>query len=328
MKKIIGLCLYVSIVLLLCIRTACATEGWLWPVANYYNISSGYGQRSFGWHDGIDIDSTGVGQISGQNVVASRSGTVAAVHTACVHNYPKRTASEYCSCGGGFGNYVYIRHGDATLSIYAHLAEVKVGTGAAVTQGTVIGTVGSTGKSSGYHLHFEINDSQGKSVNPMPTDVRHTYLGSSAPVSRSISYIYSTGTIQPSKRRVIKLQIGSSDMYVDGVKTPIDPERAVRAFLYSGRTFMPVRAIAEVFGASVAWDETERKVTVYFKTGTIELWVDNAKAKVNGAAKTMDAAPRIVNGRTFLSVRFIAENMGLSVGWNDANQMVTIEGEI
>lgn len=323
MKRTIAICLSVCILLSLCAQAAFARENWFWPVRNFYNISSGYGQRSFGWHDGIDIDSTGAGQIRGQNVLASRSGTVIAIHTACTHNYPKRTSAEYCSCGGGFGNYVYIRHSDGMLSIYGHLSEVLVQKGTTVTQGTVIGTVGSTGRASGYHLHFEINDSRGNSINPMPTDDRHTTIGSSAPDTKSISYIYDlTG------KRVVQVKIGETSMYVDGVKTEIDPGRATSAFLYSGRTMLPVRALAEVFGASVVWDETEQKVTVYSEDTTIQLWIDKYTAKVNSVTQTMDVAPMLVNGRTFMPVRFIAESLGLTVGWNDANQTVMITGEI
>lgn len=57
---------------------------------------------------------------------------------------------------GGYGNYVVIEHANGTQTLYAHLQTVNVSRGATVGQGDVIGSVGSTGRSTGYHLHFEI----------------------------------------------------------------------------------------------------------------------------------------------------------------------------
>lgn len=57
---------------------------------------------------------------------------------------------------GGYGNYVVIKHNNGTQTLYAHLASVSVGVGAAVGAGDTIGTMGSTGKSTGTHLHFEV----------------------------------------------------------------------------------------------------------------------------------------------------------------------------
>lgn len=57
---------------------------------------------------------------------------------------------------GGYGNYVVIRHGNGTQTLYAHLSAVSVSSGQTVAQGDVIGAMGSTGRSTGTHLHFEI----------------------------------------------------------------------------------------------------------------------------------------------------------------------------
>jgi murein DD-endopeptidase MepM/ murein hydrolase activator NlpD len=59
--------------------------------------------------------------------------------------------------GGGFGNYVVIDHGYGLVSIYAHLSEIKVPKDINVKRGDVIGLSGSTGTSSGPHLHYQIN---------------------------------------------------------------------------------------------------------------------------------------------------------------------------
>ncbi len=116
---------------------------WYWPLGNAScYISSSYGYRSAsisGWsfHGGTDI--TG-GGISGKPVYASRGGTVI---TAVTSN-------------SGYGIYVLIDHGDGYSSLYAHMSARYVSAGDSVSQGQMIGRVGSTGNSTGPHLHFEI----------------------------------------------------------------------------------------------------------------------------------------------------------------------------
>lgn len=122
-----------------------------WPVPGFYYVSSGFGYRWGSTHKGIDVAGGG---INGASVVASRSGTVIKVVSGCSHNYGK---SSSCGCGGGYGNYVVIQHDDNTYStLYAHMSSVNVSYGQYVSQGDVVGTVGSTGWSTGYHLHFEV----------------------------------------------------------------------------------------------------------------------------------------------------------------------------
>ena len=121
-----------------------------WPVPGFYYLSSGYGPRWDSTHGGIDIAGGG---ISGASVVASRSGTVIYVSNTCTHNYVKDSS---CGCGGGYGNYCIIEHDGTYSTVYGHMASLNVSYGQHVNQGDVIGYVGSTGWSTGYHLHFEI----------------------------------------------------------------------------------------------------------------------------------------------------------------------------
>lgn len=190
------LCILIFLFLCVAAFPTKARESLLWPVEGYYNISSGYGVRTSGIHRGIDINSYGgAGSISGKAVLAARSGTVCAVGNSCTHNYAKTTS---CGCGGGYGNFVYVQHDDdGTVARYAHLASVSVSYGQRVTRGETLGTVGSTGSSGGFHLHFELRNADGNTVNPMPsnTDGRHTYYGSSAPHSEWIAYIYDTAVL-------------------------------------------------------------------------------------------------------------------------------------
>ena len=126
------------------------TSGYIWPCPGFYYLSSQfYEDRTSYYHGGIDIAGGG---IFGAPVVAAASGTVLYTCSYCVHNWGK---SGNCGCGGGYGNYVWLDHGNGKETIYAHLTSLTVSEGQHVSQGDVIGYVGSTGHSTGPHLHFE-----------------------------------------------------------------------------------------------------------------------------------------------------------------------------
>lgn len=125
-------------------------SGYCWPVPGHNGLSSVFGEDrgSYG-HGAIDISDGG---IMGATVVAADGGYVVVGENTCSHNYAKGGS---CGCGGGYGNYVWIDHGNGKCTIYGHLTQAVVSTGATVSKGQVIGYVGSTGWSSGPHLHFE-----------------------------------------------------------------------------------------------------------------------------------------------------------------------------
>ena len=139
-----------------------------WPCPNYSYISSYFGGRSSPGggvgsrnHKGVDLAAP-----HGSSILAAGSGTVITVSNTCRHDYPKTVATK-CSCGGGFGNYVMISHGNGLVTVYAHCSSINVSNGQSVSAGQQIATVGTTGYSTGYHLHFGalLN---GSYVNPLP----------------------------------------------------------------------------------------------------------------------------------------------------------------
>ena len=140
-----------------------------WPVPGYTNRTSDYGPRWNAQHAGIDIAQSG---IANAKVVAIASGTAKVWCNSCTHNYGKWNGSYIwsCGCGGGYGNYLSVDHGYYNgvhyRSVYAHLSRITVSTGQKVGKGQQVGNVGTTGHSSGYHLHFEIRKN-GTAVNPM-----------------------------------------------------------------------------------------------------------------------------------------------------------------
>lgn len=110
---------------------------FMWPMPYTHNITSLFEWRWGRMHQGIDISASG---IYGQPIVAADGGTV--IHSG--------------DDGGGYGNYVVIDHGNGYQTIYAHCSSLAVSSGEYVSQGQTVGYVGSTGNSTGPHLHFEI----------------------------------------------------------------------------------------------------------------------------------------------------------------------------
>lgn len=137
------------------------TQSYVWPVPGYYYVTSHYGEREGQQHKGIDV---GDADIDGADVVAVRDGLVISVNNSCTHNYGKEDIG--CGCGGNYGNYVTISHDGTYTTISAHMAYVTVSVGDYVKQGQKIGAVGSTGWSTGPHLHFELR-SNGIDSNPL-----------------------------------------------------------------------------------------------------------------------------------------------------------------
>ena len=117
-----------------------ASGGYVWPCPASRYITSYFGRRvhpvygTVKVHNGLDI-----GGPNGCNIVAANSGTV--------------IVSEYSS---SYGNYIVINHGGGVTTLYAHMSARLVSVGANVTKGQVIGKEGSTGVSTGPHLHFEV----------------------------------------------------------------------------------------------------------------------------------------------------------------------------
>lgn len=136
-------------------------SGFAWPTPGFTYLSSPWREdRETYNHGGIDIAGAG---IMGTPVVAAADGTVIASNSSCTHNWGK---SYSCGCGGGYGNYVMISHAEGKMTVYGHLTSLTVSTGQSVSRGQVIGYVGSTGNSTGPHLHYECR-LNGVRYNPM-----------------------------------------------------------------------------------------------------------------------------------------------------------------
>lgn len=122
-----------------------ASGDWVWPVASR-TVSSAYGE----WRGGVRHYAIDISAPAGTPVYAANYGTVI-----------------FAGWDGDYGYAIRISHGNGIVSIYAHLSAINVSVGERVEKGDVIGRVGSTGQSTGPHLHYEVRVN-GVRVNPAP----------------------------------------------------------------------------------------------------------------------------------------------------------------
>lgn len=124
-------------------------SGYIWPLPGYSTVSSDFGYRSdpftgaTTYHSGIDIPAP-----AGTPIVAAASGTV-----------------EWATYSSSAGNWIGINHGNGVYTVYMHMSAMLVSAGASVSAGQTIGLVGTTGSSTGNHLHFSVRKN-GAYVNP------------------------------------------------------------------------------------------------------------------------------------------------------------------
>jgi acetyl esterase/lipase len=122
---------------------------------------------------------------------------------------------------------------------------------------------------------------------------------------------------------VIILKIGSPTMTVNGDIKPID-ENGTVPVIQDNRTLLPVRAVVEAMGGTVTWNAENQTATLACGGNTIRLIVGGNSAYLNDISQELDVAPVIINNRTMLPIRFIAESFGFSVVWDAAAAAVTI----
>lgn len=132
-----------------------SSSGLIWPAPSAHTITTGFEYRWGAFHNGYDLSGSGV---YGTSIVAAAGGTVAYVSSGYGDGYYG------CTDGGGFGNYVIIDHGNGLSTLYGHMESVSVHVGQTVSQGQVIGALGTSGSSTGPHLHFAVRQ------NAIPVD--------------------------------------------------------------------------------------------------------------------------------------------------------------
>ena len=143
--------------------------------------------------------------------------------------------------------------------------------------------------------------------------------------SRTLHITSAQPVVTPSSSHTMTLTIGQGTLTVDGTLVTLDAPAVLR----EDRTFVPLRAIVEHLGGTVSWNAKTRQATVRARGVTIVLTLGRNTATVNGTTRTIDpknpgVVPVLSAGRTLLPLRFVAEQLGLTVSWDAASQTITL----
>lgn len=122
----------------------------------------------------------------------------------------------------------------------------------------------------------------------------------------------------------IKLVIGEKTAYIGSNQSLLD----AAPFIEKGVTLVPIRFIAEAFGATVDYNGALQIININYKGVTIQLQVGSTLAFVDNVPRKLDVAPKIVSSRTFVPIRFISETFGADVQWDAATKTVTIVNKL
>jgi hypothetical protein len=103
----------------------------------------------------------------------------------------------------------------------------------------------------------------------------------------------------------------------------------ISSYFISAYSLLPIRSVIESLGGTIAWDGTEKKVTINISGTKVELWINKNYAYVNGKKVQIDSSnakvtPIIKNDRTMLPIRFVAESIGAYVNWCQADKSILI----
>lgn len=126
-------------------------------------------------------------------------------------------------------------------------------------------------------------------------------------------------------KTVVVLQIGKSNYTINGTPNTLDSPPIIE----NSVVLLPIRAVVEALGGIVYWDPTDRQVTILLGNTTVDLWIGNNTATVNGMTNLIDPSnskivPEIINNRTMLPLTFVSNSLGATIEWNETTQTITI----
>jgi len=140
----------------------------------------------------------------------------------------------------------------------------------------------------------------------------------------TVSFINSNGN----KSKIVTLHIGNPFITINGTKQKIDAQDS-KPIIKNNRTLIPIRSLIEALGGTIEWNGKTREVTIQLNGNTIILTIDKSTALANGINTPIDprnnkVVPVVINGRTYLPLRFIVEHLGCTVDWNPATRTITV----
>jgi len=124
------------------------------------------------------------------------------------------------------------------------------------------------------------------------------------------------------RKMTVTLAIGKKTVLING--SPSEKGLDVAPFIKDATTFVPIRFIAEAFGAKVNWIQAVKGISIEWMDKKIEMQIGSKKALINGKEVRMEQAPMIVNGTTFVPLRFVAESLSADVEWIEATREIKI----
>lgn len=151
-------------------------------------------------------------------------------------------------------------------------------------------------------------------------------------VAMLLSQVFLPATKAVSYKPVAEIQlvVNYPIMNVDGINLYIDPGRSTSPVIIKewGRTVIPIRGIIEAVGGNITWNNETRKVTIEINNSKVELFIGNPKAIVNGNGVWVDenhsVKPVIINSRTMIPLRFVAESLGGTVDYDEKTTKIYI----
>nr|WP_240159983.1 copper amine oxidase N-terminal domain-containing protein [Paenibacillus aceris] len=137
-----------------------------------------------------------------------------------------------------------------------------------------------------------------------------------AEVSATLSHITEVGSGTPVAIQPIPAEsVLSPNIFIKFDAPPV---------IINGQAYLPIRSVSESFGAAVDWDQDSLTVTVSTEYRTITNRIHDDKAYVDGEPVQIDGPAYLLEGRTYVPLRFIAESLGLLVDWNASAQIIQI----
>ena len=130
----------------------------------------------------------------------------------------------------------------------------------------------------------------------------------------------STINLNDADSKVIVMKINNKSYSINGENQKMD----AAPFIKNDRTMVPIRFIISAFGGEISWDENTRTAIVKYNNDEIEIPIDSNTVKVNGENQNVDSPAIIKDNRTFVPIRFVAENFGMNIEYNEKTKEVTI----
>ena len=197
------------------------------------------------------------------------------------------------------GNTIYIEHGGGLKSVYFHMNRLDVSVGDMVKKGTQLGTVGTTGYSTGPHLHYDMRIGD-QSVSPQMLFEKDAGLYSAA-----------------KKTPDIRVFVNNKQLNFD--QPP---------YIENDRAFVPMRAVFEALGASVKWDESTKSIEARRDNLVIRLtvgsatagrWDESGYSNINSGVET-----KIINNTVFVPLRFITDSLKANATWDNVSRTAIV----